>query len=248
MTAEAQTVFAAVESLIDQSRLKDALKPLEKERRAALSRGDVAGDEGVLEGARAVYARADGKRQGEAGRIAFAAQQNIRLLGRKAALAAGEEWVDPFSPPGSAARQPSVDDRPRSMFGDPRRLRSLGLALTAGVGTFPLWWIAAMIAWGMGGDNGDEVASPRPADGGRHSVHVIVVVSAALAAATLVAMTIHWIRARRRVPAADRVRPTRNEGFSYGAGLVLLLGAAVGLFVVLWTFTPLRSEFAPYTS
>ena len=75
-----------------------------------------------------------------------------------------------------------------------------------------------------------------------------VVVAAALAAVTVIATTIHWVRARRRVPTAERARVTRNEGAVYAAGLVLVLGAAVGLFALLWIFTPLRSEFAPYTS
>ena len=79
-----------------------------------------------------------------------------------------------------------------------------------------------------------------------------VVVAAALAAVTVIATTIHWVRARRRVPTAERARVTRNEGAVYAAGLVLVLGAAVGLFamgkVAMAIDNKLRSEFAPYTS
>ena len=75
---------AAVESFVEQGDLKAALKLLERERRAALARGDLAAVEEVLDAAKTVYHRAEGKRQSEAGRIAFAAQQNIRQLGRQA--------------------------------------------------------------------------------------------------------------------------------------------------------------------
>jgi len=94
-----------VETLVGQDALQSALKLLESAREEALASKDIAALHDVLAGTRLVHAHADRKHRNEAVRIANAAQQNIRLLGRKQALAAGEEWVDPFGPP--AKQQPT---------------------------------------------------------------------------------------------------------------------------------------------
>ncbi len=89
-------VAVQVETLLQQGEPKAALKLLKSVRKEALSGEDIASFHAVLAAARLVCAQAGGKHQDEAGRLADAAQQNIRWLGYKQALAAGEEWVDPF--------------------------------------------------------------------------------------------------------------------------------------------------------
>jgi hypothetical protein len=88
-----------VETLLEQGEPKAALTLLERTRKDALSGEDLASLDEVLAGTRFVYAQADPKYRNQADRIANATRQNIRFLTRKQALAAGDEWVDPFQAP-----------------------------------------------------------------------------------------------------------------------------------------------------
>jgi hypothetical protein len=106
--------LAGAQALAEQGELKGALKLAERVRVRALAAEDVLVLERVLELARGVYWQTEAARSDEpelawlfsgetgprehnaAGRLAFGAQQNIRFVGRKRALAEGREWVDPF--------------------------------------------------------------------------------------------------------------------------------------------------------
>src|SRR5690349_18226566 len=130
--ADGKPFATRVATLIQQAEPKAALKLLQRVRREALSGGDIASLHEVLAAARLVHASGDQKQRNEAVRIANAAQQNIRFLGRKAALAAGEEWVDPFAPtrpPGAAPPR-----EPRLTVEDAARPRTLALGLIACIG------------------------------------------------------------------------------------------------------------------
>ena len=98
MASETQ-LAGRVEALVQQGEQKHALSLLESVRREALAGEDIALLQEVFAGARAVHGRSEQRERNEAVRVMNAAQQNIRFLGRKAALAAGEEWVDPFASP-----------------------------------------------------------------------------------------------------------------------------------------------------
>ena len=126
MASEA-SIETRTAALVERGELKQALKALERERREAVARGDAASVEDVFRAIKLVFERADGKLRSEAGRISFSAQQNMRFLGRQAAIAAGEEWSDPFG--GDARPAPHVPDHKRALFGDAARPLSLVLAV-----------------------------------------------------------------------------------------------------------------------
>lgn len=83
-------------ALIERGEFKAAVKALERARSSAVKRDDLAELERILEQARLLRERTEGKTHEASGRLAYAAKQNIRFLSRKTALTAGEEWVDPF--------------------------------------------------------------------------------------------------------------------------------------------------------
>jgi hypothetical protein len=126
-------VAVEVEALLEQGETKAALTLLERTRKEALSGEDLASLDQVLAGTRVVYAQADRKYRNEAGRIAHAAQQNIRFLTRKQALAAGEEWVDrsvgvtPVDPRDSGQRPAGASSR--DVQGGPERDASIALVV-----------------------------------------------------------------------------------------------------------------------
>jgi len=88
--------LAEVRTLVGRGDMKQALKRLESARRSALADEEISALTDVLAECRMVHARADQKRRNEAVRVMNAAKQNIRFLSRKQALAAGQEWIDPF--------------------------------------------------------------------------------------------------------------------------------------------------------
>ncbi len=209
--------LADARALIERGEAKAALKPLERVRRESLAAGRVEELEEVLALAALVYGRTEGKRQGEAGRLAFSAQQNIRFLGRRAALAQGREWVDPFAPaPGSrVAARTGTSPRPGFPFGDPRRFRSLFLALLATLGGFfAVWMLAVLVIAGSSG--------PLPTQA-TYQLVVVSLIGAELLAFVLTAGG--WWRARRRYPVSERGRISRV--FVSGGVIVLVLLSAV---------------------
>ncbi len=103
----AEAGLADAWALAERGEPRSAVKAAERVRLAAFAAEDVPALEQVLALARRVYVDSEGKRQNEAGRLAFGARQNIRFLTRKQALAAGEVWVDPF-PPEQLPAGPSV--------------------------------------------------------------------------------------------------------------------------------------------
>jgi uncharacterized RDD family membrane protein YckC len=94
--ADERLIADQAEALIEAGESKAAVKLLERERKEALADANVARLEQVLAGAHLAHGRTSSKHREEAGRVAYAAQQNLRFLSRQQALAAGQEWVDPF--------------------------------------------------------------------------------------------------------------------------------------------------------
>lgn len=132
-------IAVLVKTYLQRGEPKVALELLEGARKQALVGGDIASLREVLAGTRVVHAHADRKRRNQAVRIANAAQQNIRLLGRNQALAAGEEWVDPFASARPASSAPPAS-RGRALF-----LRAAEiLAVLAGLGVLA---VLAFLAW-----------------------------------------------------------------------------------------------------
>jgi hypothetical protein len=233
-------------ALVERGELKQALKALERERRDAVARGDAASVEDVFRAVKLVYGRADGKRRSEAGRISFAAQQNMRFLGRQAAIASGAEWSDPFpDDPRPAPRDPALK---RALFGEARRPLSLVLAVLVSIASFFVWSVVSLFAWGMGDNSSNGEPDPLPPDGARHEYRIVLIVAASLAFASLVATTLDWVRARRRVPAEERLRSTQDEVVIYAVAALLVLGAAIAFFAYLWIEMPLRIDLAPYST
>jgi hypothetical protein len=105
------TQLADARALADRSQHKAALKQLERVRQAALAAEDVPLLEQVLDLARLIRERTHGKRQYEAGRLAYETRESIRSVSHKQALAEGREWIDPLPGP-----RPPAD--PRALSSD----------------------------------------------------------------------------------------------------------------------------------
>ena len=120
--------------------------------------------EHVLDLARLVREQTDGKRSHEAGRLAYSARENIRLVGRKQSLAEGREWIDPFQAPALAGARPlpqAVGGNPpgrraQGCFSSTSESRSLFCALwgiapafgsNVDVDTFAWWMIGCGVDW-----------------------------------------------------------------------------------------------------
>lgn len=147
-----------LDALLQQGEQKHALRVLDSMRREALSGGDIASLQEVLAGARAVHARSEQRERNEAVRVMNAAQQNIRFLSRKLALAAGQEWVDPFASPatpgasemvGSGSASPSDNEWLSSRLGTWAGLLvgTLAAAFAGGV----VGVILGLVVWYSGG-------------------------------------------------------------------------------------------------
>jgi len=218
--ADGTPVAVQVETLIQQGEPNAALKLVESARREALSCEDIASLHEVLAAARLVHGHGDQKQRNEAVRIANAAQKNICFLGRKAALAAGEVWVDPFRParPPDAGQQPR---EPRFLFEDAARPRTLALAVIAGIVAFPVIWFAMvmMSAGDISGGGGE---------------HVFVSIAGVIASLGIVVATGAWVIARRKVPVTEREPLAGIEGMLGAAGVLAVAAGGAVLGYVLW--------------
>jgi len=182
-----------------------------------------------------------------------AAQQNIRFLGRRKALAAGEEWVDPFVAHEQHVDLPAVSREPSSAvgdwwrgLGDGARPRNFAFASALPIPVFLLVWLVMMFFWGMGSDTYGAAVAPPP-DGGRSSARENVLIAAGAAVFSLLIAAGSLAAARYRSDPSDRVELRSREGaLSLGAAALVLGGTAI-LVLVFWKTTPLRSVFAPYT-
>jgi hypothetical protein len=184
-----------------------APKTLERARRKLLAERDIQG----LEHLRKLVASVD-----DGGDLAYAVEQNLRFLTRRAQARS--------SPP-SAPAQPSRRDGPRDfLFGDPRRPRSLALALVTAIAMFPLAWVALLVVYGLGSND--------PAT--QHAERVIVVLAAIPAVLGLAAALLDWRGARRSYPPDARGALVGREGVLCGIAVLAVLGAAAALGVLLW--------------
>jgi hypothetical protein len=184
-----------------------APKTLERARRKLLRKRDVEG----LERLRAVVAGLD-----DGGDLAYAVEQNLRFLARRADARSGA-----LSAPAPTSTQESTRD---FLFGDPRRPRSLALAFVAAIALFPVAWAALLVVYGLG-----SYATTQ------HGERVIVVLAAIPAAIGLIAAPLDWRGARRSYPPDDRGALLGREGVLCGAVVLAVLGGATALGVLLWT-------------
>ena len=136
--------LAEAGELVERGDLKAALKLLEQARRKAVAAEDVEALRQVLDETRLAHARSEQKQRNEAVRIRNAAQQDIRVLTRKAALSEGREWVDPFGGPG-ADRGEKLWVHLAASFGF---CAFWGLAGILEAETFEFWF-SWMAGWGV---------------------------------------------------------------------------------------------------
>ncbi|MGA9761246.1 MAG: hypothetical protein WBQ14_02350 [Gaiellaceae bacterium] len=104
-----ERTLAAARAEIERGATGRALRRLEKARRNLLDRGDVDGLGELLDLAQRLPT-AKARHEKTRRELIDAAQQNVRYLGRRRALAAGEAWSDPFAAaqPKAALRLPSL--------------------------------------------------------------------------------------------------------------------------------------------
>jgi hypothetical protein len=183
-----------------------APKTLERARRKLLAQRDVEG----LERLRELVARLDDDG------LAYAVEQNLRFLRRREAARSGRPTT-----PAPAITQEGPKD---FLFGDPRRPRSLALALVTAIVIFPVAWVALLVVYGLGSND--------PAT--QHGERVIVVLAAIPAVIGLLAAVLDWRGARRSYPPDARGALVGREGVVCGAAVLVVLGAATALGVVLW--------------
>src|SRR5437867_115087 len=97
------------------------------------------------------------------------------------------------------------------LFGDPCRARSLGFALAASVGSYPLFWAVFFFLLFLG----------EPADT-RHAERVIVVLAGVGPAIGLVITTVGWRVARHTYPAEERQPLRSREGALAAVGVLVI--------------------------
>ena len=201
----------AAYELIDRGELeladgsRSARKTLERARRDLLAHRDVEGLERLLGPA---------SRLDDGGDLAHAVRQNLRFLARQAQA--------PSSP--RAAPAPVAKPGGRTfLFGDPRRPRSLAFALVASIATFPLFWFAFLIVYGLG-----EGPSTQ------HAERVIIVLAAIPPGVGVVLATVDWLGARRSYAPEARGTLVSREALLSAVAVLVTSGAAIALGVWLW--------------
>ena len=93
-------------TLVEQGDTKAALKLMEQVRTESVAGERLSALEEVLALAAMIHRQTTGKRQSEAGRLAFSVQQDVRSLRRAWAEAEGREWVDPYPPAAKVVFEP----------------------------------------------------------------------------------------------------------------------------------------------
>jgi hypothetical protein len=186
-----------------------APKTLERARRGLLKRRDGNGLRELLELAGRIH---------DGGDLAYAIRQNLRFLERRA---------QPQPPP--ASPQAALEPRRSFLFGDPRRPRSLALALIAALATFPLCWGLLLIVWGLGGGN-----TPTSDEATRHAERVIVVLAGIFPALGIVAACLDWRGARHSYPPGARGALLNREGVLCAGAVLTVMAGAVALGLLLW--------------
>jgi hypothetical protein len=234
-----------VETLLQHGDPRAAVKLLESLRREGFAGEDIVSLQDVLAGTRLVHAQSEQKQRNKAVQIANAAQQNIRFLGRKAALAAGEEWVDPFAPATVATAARSEPREPgRSVFADARHPRSLALVTVAWVATLP---VALFVGLYLATSRHTDCvhAALRPG-AGTHHYRVVLTVAAVVSAIILVGGTVAWVVTRRGHSGEERTSLFSREGAVPAVVILLACASWLVVLLVLWNTMPLRSDFTPY--
>jgi hypothetical protein len=104
-----EQTLAPARAELERNKTGRALRSLEKARRKLLDRGDIGGLGQLLDLAQGLPT-ANTRHEKTRRQLIDAAQQNVRYLGRRNALKAGEEWSDPFAAAQSkpALRLPSL--------------------------------------------------------------------------------------------------------------------------------------------
>jgi WD40-like Beta Propeller Repeat len=220
--------LAEARALAERGEAKAALKLADDVRARALVAGDLQTLEEVLALARSVHGATTGKPQQQAMRLAFSAQQNIRFVGRKQALAAGREWIDPYATPGDragSAQAPSActaaKRRSRFPFGDPRRPSSLLKALAAtGAAVIGLWALGLVI----------DMEDPSSAAVSIDEYHQVVFILVGVWFIGLAVAVGGWWRARRRYPASERQPVRLRQAAAVGAVVAASLASLGGLY------------------
>jgi hypothetical protein len=174
-----------------------APKTLESLRRQLLRQGDIPALEQLLD----LAGRLD-----DNGALAYATQQNLKLLRRRAEL-------HPAPGPG---RKP-----PRPVH--------LAIGWIVSLAVFPVVWVGMVVLWALG--SAGPVTEQQELDGERLAVGTAAVVSGL----GIVGATVLWVNARRRYP-PETCKPLRSrEGIWSGVVALALLGTVIGFSIWLWT-------------
>ena len=129
-----EQILAPVRAPIERGETGRALRSLEKARRKLLDRGDAAGLSELLDLAQRLPT-AKARHEKARRDLIDAAQQNVRYIGRRNAINAGEEWSDPF-----AATQPKAASKLPSLPPMTRREIAIAAAIVVAIaGAFAAW-------------------------------------------------------------------------------------------------------------
>jgi hypothetical protein len=133
----------------------------------------------------------------------------------RALIAIGTAWWDTCG-----TSEPAPAPKPRGpkgfVFGDPRRPRSLAIALVVAIATFPAAWFVLLILYALG--EGDTTG---------HAESSVALLAAVIVALGAVAASIGWIAARRSYPRDARVAMLGREGILSAAAVLAILGPGI---------------------
>jgi hypothetical protein len=168
-STQREKILASPRAEIERGETKRALHSLEKARRKLLERGDAAGLGELLDLAQRMSTTK--ARHEKARRLLIdAAQQNVRYIGRRNALKAGEEWSDPFAAAQSkpALRLPSLPPMSR------REILTAACIVVVFAGAISAWALVKRapqrVAHAIACPTGDEGSRPgRPMANGSPS-------------------------------------------------------------------------------
>jgi hypothetical protein len=183
-------IRGSVEQLLAEGEMARALKLLERARLSAVQADDVLALTTILGLADQIAARAEGGHRGQAERVGYAAQQNIRFVSRKAALAGGNAWRDPFaageldSDPALRPREPVAASEPEAS------VPVLVGLLVASVGGGVAVWLVLLTVYVLAGGDGPRGHRLYP-----HSAEVILWIAAVLAGVCAAGSTLWWLSA-----------------------------------------------------
>ncbi len=175
--------------LIDRREYRVAVRRLEQARSKAFAEENTDQLRQLLDLAENIYEQAQGKPREAAGRLVYSVQQNIRLLSRRTALAAGEAWADPFEPEKghwAEATAPSPDSALSFPLGKPSFLGLIASVLLS-LAVLPVCFGVLILFYALAhGKSGSD-----------RTVYELLGIAVVASAAALIYCVMSWVKARR---------------------------------------------------